>query len=202
MPGAAATQFIVDPSDLARYRGVMKMLGRNVMQPDKFLAAAGEILMHEVMEAFKNERDPNTMEPWEDLKDSTKAGRKKGRKKAVHKVGAMGIGRGAPSRHAFARGVFKSGGNKGLMGESAYKILQDIGTLRGSFVRQFSRVPPAVAVGSTCDYAVYHQSNAPRRSNLPRRRMLPEGLTPRISAKLTRAVVAQIRANGVGRYVR
>ncbi len=199
MPGAVSTQFIVDPSDLARYRGVMKMLKRNVMQPDKFLAAAGEILMTEVMEAFKNERDPNTMEPWEDLKDSTKAGRKKGRKKAVHKVGAMGIGRGTPSRHAFARGVFKSGKNKGLMGESAYKILQDTGVYRGSFVRQFSRIPPAVAVGTTSDLGPHHHYGT---KNMAARRVLPEGLIPRVSAKLTRAIVAQIRANGVGRYVR
>ncbi len=192
------TAFIIDRSDLARYRAVMKRLHMNVAAPKQFLMAAGEILMTEVEQAFRMERDPNTGEPWRDLEKSTKAGRKKGRKK-TNKVGPLGIKRASVSRHSFATGVFKSGKRKGQSWSQGYKILQDSGRLRASFVRAYSMVPAAVAVGSDLHYAPYHQFGVPYQMTM--RRMLPEGLTTRTRAKLMRALIAQVRAGSPGRYM-
>lgn len=185
----AQTAFIIDQSDLVRYRAVMKQFKKNVMAPKEFLMAAGEILMTEVDQAFKMERDPQTGLPWKDLAESTKAGRTKGSRK----VGAFG-------RHAFGRGVFTGGKNKGKSWSQTYKILQDRGRLRGSFVRAYSMVPPAVAVGSHLPYAPAHQEES-KDGTRPQRRMLPEELNPRIRAKLMRALIAQIRAGVVGQYM-
>lgn len=192
----ARTAFIVDRTDLARYRAVMKRLHMNVAAPKQFLMAVGEILMTEVDQAFRAERDPMTGVPWKDLAESTKARRKKGRRK----VGALGTKGRAMSRHAFAAGVFKSGRNKGRSWTQTYKILQDTGKFRASFVRAYSMVPPAVAVGTHTHHAPYHHAGS-KDGKLPQRRVLPEHLIPRTSAKVMRALIAQVRAGSPGRYM-
>lgn len=89
---------------------------------------------------------------WKPLADSTVRGRRRGKRK---------IKTQAQRRRYRAR------------------ILQDTGRLRQSFTMRATN--SSVTVGTAVPYAVYHESDAPRKV-LPRRRMLPkfEELAPQL----------------------
>ena len=80
---------------------------------------------------------------WKALKESTKAGRRKGKRKL----------KTAAQKRRFR-----------------HRILQDTGHMRQSFTMRADN--SKVVVGTNVPYAVYHESDAPRKV-LPRRRMLP-----------------------------
>ncbi len=199
------TSFVMDKRDVAQWQGLLRTLKINVANPMRFLKLAGEVVYAETMAAFRHERSPEG-EAWPDLAESTRAGRRKGRKKTLETISSTGITKRGRARHAFKRGVFGSGKRKGQEWERAYKILQDEGELRGSIVQKYSRIPPYVATGSNLPYSRIHQlggkAGRGQAVTIKRRSYLPSGLTPRMRLAITRALVAQVRAKGAGRWVR
>ena len=193
------TSFVIDRRDLVQWQGLLRTLKINVANPMRFLKLAGEVIHAETMHAFQHERSPEGKR-WPRLAQSTIDGRKKGRRKTLKTIGGTG------AKHAFARGVFTGGKRKGQQWEQAYKILQDEGILRGSIVQKYSRIPPYVAVGSNLVYSRIHQTGGKtgrgHAATIPKRSYLPSRLTPRMRIAITRALIAQVRAKGAGRWVR
>jgi phage gpG-like protein len=196
---------VMDRSDLARWEGLLKQLRINAANPMRFLHLAGEVIYRETMDSFKHERSPEG-KVWPDLQESTRKRRKPGEQKMLRTISTTGVRVRGRSRHAFLRGSYYGGKKHGEEWEQAYKILQDRGTLRGSIVQKYSRVPPYVAVGSNLPYSRIQQlggkTGRGHRTTLPPRPYLPRGLTRRMRREITAALVAQIRAGGAGRYVR
>lgn len=81
------------------------------------------------------------------------------------------------------------------------KILLDTGRLRGSITTKKTMLPPTVWIGTNIIYARTHQFGAPGRG-IVARPFLPTGWTAPLSMRITRALKAQIKQRGVGRYVR
>ena len=94
----------------------------------------------------------------------------------------------------------KKGKRKTTKRHSA-KILLDTGRLRGSITTKKTMIPPTVWIGTNIVYARTHQFGDPSR-HIPARPYLPTGWTAPLSMRITRALKAQIKKGGVGRYVR
>ena len=96
---------------------------------------------------------------WKDIADSTKAARRKGKKKSKY----------------------------------GPQILIDTGELRKSFNTRFS--DKGVYVGTEKTYAIYHESDAPRKK-LPQRRMLPRQKDESILKRLVKTTNNYIKEKG------
>jgi len=97
-----------------------------------------------------------------------------------------------------------AGRRKGKRKQSARfsaKILMDTGRLRGSITTKKSMLPPTVWIGTNIIYARTHQFGDPGR-NIVARPFLPTGWTAPLSMRITRALKAQVKQRGAGRYVR
>ena len=81
------------------------------------------------------------------------------------------------------------------------KILLDTGRLRGSITTKKTMIPPTVWIGTNIIYARTHQFGDQSRG-IPARAFLPTGWTAPLSMRITRALKAQIKKGGAGRYIR
>jgi len=194
--GPIGVKVSVNERDLARVQGIMRSLGANMRAPMLFLPAAGTALMNEVQRAFREEADPTTSAPWQDLAQSTKAGR------SGYKKG-MTADRASRIRYTESKGQYKSGKHKGQQKFRGVKILQDKGTLKRSIVMKLSRY--SVEVGTNIKYARIHQfggkAGRHHRTKIEARPFLPRGWTGRLEKAVIRALVADMRRGPVARYV-
>jgi len=199
--------FYFHPADLAVFNSTLRRLRTNVARPTMFLELVGQSLHKETMRSFEHERDPDTGRAWPKLALSTQYGRRGGKRKG-QKVGR-------DVRHVFdmtrgkrtGRGVFKSGKRKGQEWVRSYKILQDTGKLRASYqIRKGLTPVPHVMCGTNltgekgCHYPEVHHYGS-RDKTIPRRRQLPTAMTVRMRREIHAALVAQLRAGIVGRYL-
>lgn len=86
--GGKLASFYVDKASFARYRFYMRQLGINAARPEPFLTVAAAIVEREIKWCFINERDPSG-KPWKKLAESTKSGRRKGKKRRNTRKGIL-----------------------------------------------------------------------------------------------------------------
>lgn len=188
----------VDASDLLRIEGALKQMGFNIRRPIMFLEGAGVALMSEVERAFREEADPTTGNPWPDLKDVTRAGRRGAKK-------GMTADRASRQRYSRKAGTFKGGKHKGAARFTGAKLLQDKGRLKASIGKSVVASPPMVIVGSNLVYSRIHhfggRAGRGLKTKIPPRPYLPSEWKGRFEKAVLRALIAQMKQGPVGRYL-
>lgn len=190
-----------DKSDLAQFHAVFKQLGINAARPWRFLNLAELVLRKEVALAYAMHRAPNGT-PWPPLKPATIAARGRRKKRGrTHKRSARK-----------ARDVTKARKPRAARKKTGGRVVQtlrDTGTMVRSLTSRKMVVPPAVIYGYGDEKAPWHQQVGKKQLSIavkgqrpPVRKTLPEKWNTRMSSECFRALKAQLKEGGVGRYLR
>lgn len=196
----------LDPSSLAKFQGLFKQLGINIARPTRFLRLCGVVVRKETQRSFLTETSPSGR-PWAPMADSTKAARRRSKKR--RRAALSAVRAKSSAKRAGTRAKRQAAATRRQGATKRERLLRDEGTMYRSIRTRVAPALLAVVVGFSDEKAPWHQR--PRKDERARparpkgawiRKFLPERWNQRMYAQTRAALVEQVRRKTGRRFWR